>query len=387
MSIDIMLPALALIGDHFQITRDNDRQLIVGLYIVGLAIGQLIYGPLSDRFGRKGILVLGLGIYILGTIGALVAPSFGAFLAARMVQGIGSAGTRVIATAIVRDLFAGHHMARVMSFAMMVFIIVPVVAPTVGQGILLALAWHWIFALLLIVAVIDILWVIVRLPETRHVADRLPLTVRNISSSFALVLATRTTVGYTIASGFILASLMSYIMSAQQIFAEHYDLGKLFPLAFGSVAATMAVASFTNARLVGHLGMRRVSHGALSIFVLASATLVLLSLRGRPPLLAFWTVLAIIFYCFGLMQSNFTAIAMEPLGKVAGTASSLTGFYATASGAVMGTIIGLSFDGTTWPIAIGLLVLGVAAAVSVIAVEGLNGLFRQDLPERTGHHH
>lgn len=387
MSIDIMLPALPLIGEHFQIANANDRQLVVGLYIVGLAIGQLIYGPLSDRFGRKWILVLGLGIYTIGTIGAIWAPTFNAFLTARMVQGIGSAGTRVIATAIVRDLYSGHHMARVMSFAMAVFIIVPVIAPTIGQGILLVLPWRWIFVLLLAVALIDIAWTIMRLPETRRVEDRRPLTLRNLASAFGLVLTTRTTVGYTVASGFMLASLMSYIMSAQQIFAEHYELGKLFPLAFGSVAASMAVASFTNARLVGQLGMRRVSHGALIIFIAAGATLVFLSFLGRPPLLAYWAILTIIFYCFGLMQSNFTAIAMEPLGSVAGTASSLTGFYATASGAVFGTIIGLSFDGSTWPMAVGLLFLGLATAASVIAVEGFSGLFRRDVSEGGVSHH
>lgn len=381
MSIDIMLPALPLIGDHFGVENPNDRQLVVGLYICGLAIGQLIYGPLSDRFGRKWILILGLMIYTLGTIGAIFAPTFEVFLAARTVQGIGSAGTRVIATAIVRDLYSGHAMARVMSFAMMIFIIVPVVAPSVGQGILLFLPWRYIFGLLLVVAVIDILWTIVRLPETRRTEDRRPISLVNLGSAFWLVLSNKTCIGYTVASGFMLASLMSYIMSAQQIFVEYYSLGALFPLAFGSIAAAMAVASFTNARLVGQLGMRRVSHGALVVFVAAAGLLSMLSLLGRPPLLLAWVLLSIVFYCFGLMQSNFTAIAMEPLGKVAGTASSVTGFYATASGAVFGTLIGRAFDGTTAPLALGFLGLGVAAAIAVTAVEGLEGWFRRDLPE------
>lgn len=381
MSIDIMLPALPLISDHFGVANANDRQLVVGLYIAGLAVGQLIYGPLSDRFGRKWILILGLAIYSIGAVGALLAPTFGVFLAARMVQGIGSAGTRVIATAIVRDLYSGHDMARILSFAMMVFIIVPVVAPTVGQGILLVLPWRWIFGLLLVVAIIDIVWTAVRLPETRRVEDRRPISLANLKAAFWMVLSNRTCIGYTVASGFMLAGLMSYIMSAQQIFVEHFDLGTLFPIAFGSIAAAMAVASFTNARLVGQLGMRRVSHGALFIFVAAAGLLVALALLGRPPLALYWLLLSIVFYCFGLMQANFTAIAMEPLGKVAGTASSVTGFYATGSGAVFGTFIGRSFDGTTVPLAAGLLALGIAAILAITAVEGLAGLFRRDLPD------
>ena len=236
--------------------------------------------------------------------------------------------------------------------------------------------------MLLIVAIIDIIWTICPAAGNATAEDRRPISLVNLGAAFWLVLTNKTCIGYTVASGFMLASLMSYIMSAQQIFVEYYGLGKLFPFAFGSIAAAMAVASFTNTRLVGQLGMRRVSHGALVIFVGAAGLLVVLSLLGRPPLLLVWVLLSIVFYCFGLMQSNFTAIAMEPLGKVAGTASSVTGFYATASGAVFGTLIGRSFDGTTVPLAVGFLCLGVSAAIAVTAVEGVGGWFRRDLPDR-----
>jgi DHA1 family bicyclomycin/chloramphenicol resistance-like MFS transporter len=375
LSIDIMLPALPDIGHSFGIAEDNERQLVVTGYLVGLAFGQLIWGHLSDLLGRRVPLLAGLGIYVLGSVIALVAPTFLGLVIARACQGVGGAAGRTITTAIVRDTFSGRDMARTMSFVMMVFIIVPMLAPSVGQALLHVGNWRWAFGALLLVGVVAITWVAVRLPETwkPHAAGARPL---GIGASLKAVLSNRVTCGYGLAAGLMFGCLVAYISSAQQIFVDAYGLGDLFPLAFGAIASSMAIAAVTNALLVRRLGMRRLSHAAIAAFIVASGLLAGLCLIGQPPLMVFMALLAICFYLFSLMQSNFNSIAMQPMGHVAGMASSLLGAFVTGAGAVLGTIIGQSFDGTPLPLAVGFALLGICAFLVVIWVEGLRGLFR-----------
>lgn len=369
LSIDIMLVALPDIVRSYGVTGANDRQLVVTAYMLGFAIGQPFHGPLSDRFGRKPVMAVGLVIFAIGSLCAAVAPSFATLLAARALQGFGAAAPRIVAIAIVRDRFVGREMARVMSFAMMIFIIVPIIAPALGEGILHLGAWPWIFGVLFLAAVTAFAWSMLRLPESRPAEDRMPLSGVALGHAFGKVVGNRVTLGYTVAMGFMFGGLLSYVGSAQQIFVDVYKLGDLFPLAFGSIAAVMALASLTNARLVGRLGMRRVSHTALVAQVAACVVVAVLGFPEQPPLIALGAFMAVIFFCFGLIAPNFNAMAMEPLGHVAGMGSSFIGFYTTAAGAFVGWLIGQSFDGTVRPLTIGFAALGVLALLTVLATE------------------
>lgn len=377
LSIDIMLPALPEIGATFRIAADNDRQRVVIGYLGGLAAGQLLWGHVSDRLGRRTPLLIGLAFYVAGSIAALLAPAFEALILARVLQGFGGAAARTIGTAIVRDVFSGREMARTMSFVMMVFIIVPILAPTAGQGLLQIGTWRWSFAVLLGAGLVAMLWVALRLQETRPrtgtAASAPPLRV---FASLRAVLSETVTRGYGLAAGLMFGCLVAYISSAQQVFVDAYGVGKRFPLVFGAIAGSMAVAAFTNAQLVQRLGMRRLSHTALVAFIVVSCAMAALCFVGRPPLWQLMSLLALCFYLFALMQSNFNAIAMQPVGHVAGMASSLLGAFVTGAGVVLGGFIGRSFDGSPLPLAMGFATLGICAFLAVLSVEGWRGLFR-----------
>jgi DHA1 family bicyclomycin/chloramphenicol resistance-like MFS transporter len=369
LAIDIMLPALPEIVGAYGVAAPNDRQLVVTAYLVGFAAGQPFHGPLSDRFGRKPVLSVGLLIFAAGALMAIAAPSFAWMLAARALQGFGAAAPRVVAIAVIRDRFSGRDMSRVMSFVMMVFIIVPVLAPTLGEGIVRIGSWSWIFAALFLASALALGWAALRLPETRLPADRTPLSAGELGHALVQVIGCRKTFGYTAALGFMFGTLMAYIGSAQQIFVDVYGLGDLFPVMFGAVSSVVALASFTNSRLVGRLGMRRVSHLALLGFVAACVLIAAAGFPGRPPLAAFVAFLAVSFYCFGLVAPNFNALAMEPMGRIAGMASSFIGFYTTAAGAFFGWLVGQAFDDSIRPLTIGFAVLGVLTLASVLWTE------------------
>lgn len=369
LTVDIMLPALGQIGQELGLPGDNDRQLIITYYLVGFALGQVVWGPLSDRLGRKRPLYAGLAIYVLGSVATALADGSALMFAARAVQGLGAAAPRIIAIAIVRDRFAGREMARVMSFVMMVFIIMPIMAPAIGQGVMLFGPWRLIFAILLAVSLVILVWAWLRLPETHTPEKRQALGLRGLGSALRMIVTTRQTVGYALGFGFFLGVLMSYVGSAEQIFIDVYGLGTRFPLVFGAISSVMILASVINARLVGRLGMRRVSHSALLGFISVCAVMALLGYPEKPPLIVFCLFIASAFFCFGLIGPNFNAMAMEPAGKIAGTASSFIGFYTTGAGAFFGFLIGQSFDGTIRPLAIGFTLLGLGCLVTVLIVE------------------
>ena len=375
MSIDIMLPALPEIGASLGVLEHSKLPLVVTVFMFGMAIGQLIWGPLADRFGRRRPLLLGILLFAFATTVAMTTRDFSQILAARFLQGIGGSVGRIIVTAIVRDLFVGREMARVLSMVMMVFILVPILAPSVGQIILLVASWRWLFAVLLTAGVISLTWASLRLPETQP-----PLAPgacqRTLGQALRLVLSQRITFGYGIASGFVLGILVAYISSSQQVFGNAYGLGKLFPFAFGCVGCAIALASFTNARLVRRLGMRRLSHTALIAHLGLSSTLALLGTMIALPLWLALGGMAASFFFYGLILSNFNAIAMQPMGQTAGLAASLTGSYSTAAGALFGTLIAAKFDGTILPLFTGFALLGLCALLGVLAVEGRSGLCR-----------
>ncbi len=377
MSIDIMLPALPDIAASFGVADPNAAQLVVTDYLLGFAAGQLVFGPLADRFGRRAVLFAGLGLYALGAFACLVAGSFEVLLAARFAQGLACAAPRVIAVAVVRDVYGGRRMAQVMSFVMMVFIVVPVVAPSLGGAILLAAAWPAIFGLLFVLALALIAWTALRLPETRAPEHRLPLRARSVTDAFLAVLRSRPTLGYTIAGGVVLGALMGYIASAQQVYVEVYRLGAWFPLMFGAIALAQSAASFANSRLVMRLGMRRLSHIALAGFTATSAVhLVLVLAFGTLPLALFAGLLASTFFCFGFVMPNFNALAMEPMGRIAGTASSFVGATTTGLAATLGWAVGQHFAGTTVPLLAGFALYG-AVALAVVALTERGRLFSE----------
>lgn len=383
LSIDIMLPALPAISDHFALSGENDRQLVITAYLVGFGLGQPLHGPLSDRFGRKPVLMGGLMIFFIGAGLATWASDFTMLLMARLLQGIGGAAARVVSNAVVRDCYSGREMARVMSLVMSVFILVPIAAPALGAVILLVQEWQVIFGLLMIVAALTAAWVAIRLPETRDPADRSPMTAGNLALAAWLVVTNRITLGYTIATGFLFAVLMGYIGSAQQLFGEVYDMGELFPLMFGALAVAVAIAALTNARLVSRMGMRRLSHMALIVMVGLASAMALAGFPAKPPLPVLAAYLFASFFCFGLVMSNFNALAMEPLGHVAGMAASFIGFLTTLMGAFGGWLIGQSFDGTARPLAVGFLILS-ASALAVVLITERGRLMHPGHPEEQG---
>lgn len=371
LAIDIMLPGLQQIGASLGVENENHRQYVISAYLIGFAFAQLLYGPISDRFGRRTPMFVGLGIYVVSSLAAIFVPSFAALLALRFIQGIGSAAMRVITVSIVRDIFGGRAMAEVMSLIMMVFMVIPVMAPGIGQVVMLFGNWHLIFAFMAVVALMVWAWMYFRLPETLHEDDVRPFTVRSVLGGFRIVLTDRVALCYTLASTFIFGALFGFINSAQQIYVGIYGLGVWFPVAFAAVAAFMALSSFVNARLVGRFGMRKLSHGALMGFLTINTLWLALTLvwPGHLPFPIFIVLFALSMFQFGWIGSNFNSLAMEPLGHVAGTASSVLGFMGTAGGTVIGAIIGQSFNGTALPLVMGFFSLSIIGLIFVLIAE------------------
>ncbi|WP_442866467.1 multidrug effflux MFS transporter [Aminobacter sp. NyZ550] len=369
LAVDIMLPALQQIGAALNVESENHRQYVITAYFAGLALALLAYGPISDQFGRRKPLLFGLGIYVLAAFAAAFAPSFETLLLLRFVQGIGAASTRVIAVSVVRDRFGGRQMAEIMSLIFMVFMVVPVVAPAMGQIVMLFSEWHMIFIVMAVSALAITLWAAIRLPETMHPEDRRPLSVMSIARGFRTVLTTRMSLWYTLASMTIFGALFGFINSAQQVYVGLYGLGVWFPAVFAAIAGMMSVSSFLNSRLVVKFGMRKLSHGALIGFLLVSAIWLVWSLTGPVPFPAFIVLFALAMFQFGWIGSNFNSISMEPLGHIAGTASSVQGFMQTLGGGMIGAAIGQSFDGTTVPLAIGFCGVASIGLVMVLIAE------------------
>ncbi len=371
LAIDIMLPALQQIGASLGVESENHRQFVVSTYLLGFGAAQLFYGPLSDRFGRRLPLLIGLVIYICSALGIALVPSFAGLLVLRFVQGIGSAATRVITISIVRDIYGGRQMAEVMSLIMMVFMIVPVIAPGSGQIIMFFGSWHLIFVFIAVMAALISAWAYMRLPETLHPSNVRPFTVRSVMGGFKLVLTNRIALCYTLASTFIFGSLFGFINSAQQIYVGIYDLGVYFPFAFAGVAVFMSLSSFLNSRLVGRFGMRRLSHGALAGFVTVNTIWLGALLLGPHPMPFpfFIGFFGVAMFQFGWIGSNFNSLAMEPLGHVAGTASSVLGFMSTVGGALIGAGIGQAFNGTALPMVAGYFTVSIIGLIFVLIAE------------------
>jgi DHA1 family bicyclomycin/chloramphenicol resistance-like MFS transporter len=371
LAIDIMLPGLQQIGESLGVENPNHRQYVVSAYLFGFGFAQLFYGPISDRFGRRKPLLIGLGIYILSAVAVVFVPTFAGLLVLRFIQGLGSAATRVISVSIVRDVYGGRAMAEVMSLIMMVFMIIPVIAPGTGQLVLFFGNWHLIFAFIAAVGAIVTWWVAKRLPETLHPSDVRPFTPKSVIAGFVIVLTNRVALCYTLASTFIFGALFGFINSAEQVYVGIYELGPLFSVAFAFVALFMALSAFVNSRLVGRFGMRRLSHGALLGFISVTLLWLIVQIVGPQPMPfpLFLGFFALTMFQFGWIASNFNALAMEPLGHVAGTASSVLGFMGTVGGALIGAMIGQSFNGSATPMIAGFSGVSIIALVFVLLGE------------------
>src|SRR6476661_6784328 len=319
LAMDIMLPALPNIAATFDVTSANRPQMVLSVFLVGFGLGQFVMGPLSDRFGRRPVLLGGMTVYCIASLLAIAAPSFETLLLARALQGVCTSATRVIATSIVRDCYAGRRMA------MVIFIAVPIVAPAFGQAVLLLAQWRGIFVVLMLYGVVTLIWSALRMPETLAPANRRSLAAGQVLDAFRQTVTNRQTLGYALVAGGVLGSLFAYIFIAQQVFTGIYQLGHYFPLAFAGVAVGTAIAGFVNSRLVGRLGMRVISHAALIGYVVIAAIMLVAAKLQMVPLPLFMVLSVLLMFAFGLMISNFTALAMEPQGHIAGTAASLYG--------------------------------------------------------------
>ncbi len=369
LAIDSMLPAMPQIGQALGVASANQRQWILTAYLLGFGAAQIVYGSLADRFGRKPVLLVGLAIYVVFAAACAFATSFEMLLIARALCGVGAAATRVLSVSIVRDCYSGRQMAKVMSLSFIVFLGVPIIAPSVGQAILLVAPWPWVFGILSIFGSAVIVWAALKLPETLHPEDRTPLAVGPVLAAFKECLTNRVAVGYTLASTLVLGGLFGFLNSAQQVFVEVLGAGKLFTLIFAAIAGGIAVSSLVNSQIVGRFGMRMVSHVSLLGYIAFAVVHALVALSGHETLWTFSLLQAGMMFCFGMVMSNFGAIAMEPLGHLAGTAASVQGFITTIGGALFGFYIGQLFDGTTVPLTLGFAGFGIAGLIAVLITE------------------
>lgn len=368
LAIDTMLPALATIGHDLGVQHANDPQLIISSLFLGLACGQVLFGPLSDATGRKPLMYVGLGIFMLGSLIAMLAQDFSHMLVGRVLQGLGASAPRVLTIALVRDCYAGRAMAQVMSFTMSIFILVPMLAPSLGQGLLLLAGWRSIFTTFLVLALVAAAWFLLRMPETLPPDKRRPLTWQKFTQALREVLTTRASMLFTLATGMVFGAFLGYLSSAQQILQIQYGLGKHFPLYFALLALSIGAASLLNGRLVMRYGMHWLAQRAVLGFTLMSGLFLLVAYgtHGQPPLALLMAYFSLAFLSLGMLFGNLNALAMEPLGHIAGISASVIGSLSTLAAIPLGTLIGQSYDGTVLPLVTGFFALGLMASGLVL---------------------
>ncbi len=372
MSIDAMLPALSDIGADLGAPSDNANQLVVTVLFLGLAVGQFFYGPLSDSIGRKPAITLGYAVFFAGSLLSIFAVSFPMLLAGRLLQGLGMAAPRSVSLALIRDRFEGRAMAQVMSFISVVFILVPIIAPSFGQAILLVADWRAIFVALLVLGGVSLLWFLLRQPETLPAARRVPLSAARVGRGLREVLHNPVALGYTLMAGLVAGAFQGYLSSAQQIFQFQYELGALFPVIFAINAVAIGLASFTNGRLVMRYGMRALSRLALLTLCALSVAFcgIVLVTNGQPSLWLFMGYLMPTFFCVGLLFGNMNSLAMEPLGHIAGLGAAVVGSLSTLLATPLGMVVGQAYNGTVTPLVVGFAVLGLGALALMRWAEG-----------------
>lgn len=381
LSIDTMLPALTDIGRDLAITQDNDRQLIITVFFLGLAGGSLVYGPLSDHHGRKPVLLGAMALLLVATVLCTFAWSFPVLLIGRFLAGVCAASCRVIVLSVVRDCYKGDMMARIMSLIMFIFMIVPMIAPSLGSAVMLVAEWRWIFGALAFLVGALMLWVALRLPETLDPAHHIRFHPRELTQTFLRVVTNRNSIGYMLASGVMMGGLVGFLVSVQQIFFDVFHRPDMLPMGFALISAWMAGGNLLNGRLVHRFGARRMSQGAVIAVILLSAAHYGLARAEWETIWLFILLQGMTTLCFSFAGVNFSSIAMEPFARGAGFASSLQASLTTLISALLGGFVGAAFDGTTIPIALGFLSFG-AMTFAIIAWAERGRLFT-----RPGHGH
>lgn len=361
LAVDAMLPALPAIGEALDVNEENRRQLVISFYLFGFGAAQLVYGPLADRLGRRTIMTVSLGFYALFALACGLAGSFEWLLAARALQGAAAAGTRTLVVAVVRDRFEGAAMARVMSLVFIVFMLIPVLAPAYGQAVLLVASWRFIFIGLGLYALLALGWALLRLPETLHPQYRRSLAPAAVAEAVRITLANRASIGNTAALALVFGGFLGFLNSVQQIVFDVYGRPELVALVFACVAGPLALTSWLNSRLVERFGARRLAVGAIGLFAVLAAVHLLLAAVDVVTLPLFTAMMALTMACFGLIGANLGALAMAPLGAIAGTAAAAQGFLSTIGAALIGLAIGQAFDGTIVPMLAGLAACGFLA--------------------------
>jgi DHA1 family bicyclomycin/chloramphenicol resistance-like MFS transporter len=351
MGIDLMLPAFDDIREAYGLPEGSTETAnVITVFFLGLAVAQIVYGPLADRYGRKPVLYLGTAIYLAGAVGSALAPTFELLLVSRFVWGIGAAGSRVVATAIVRDRFEGAAMASAMSQIMAVFMLVPILAPTIGTGLIAVFPWRSVFWFCAVFAIVIVVWTL-RMRESLHPAHRRPLSVGASARGYVEVARTRVTSGYTIATIFLQGVFTTYLASSELIITEVFDRETQFPYIFGAVATLFAVGALLNGRIVRQVGIHRLVNQTYMVLIPISVLLVIVSVisGGQPNFWIYMPILAVALGSFMLLMPNLNTAAMTPVGHLAGTASALSGSVRMAGGAVLGTIASAQVTGsTTW---------------------------------------
>ena len=367
MAIDIVLPALPDIGRDLNAKHPNDPQLVVSILLLGMGIGQIFVGPLSDCFGRKPVIFIGFVIFTLGCLLSIFATRFWVMLAGRVLQGVGVGGSRTAIAALIRDQYGGRAMARIMSAVMAVFIVVPAIAPALGQLILLFTTWQFVFGVLMAQGLLALTWFVIRQPETLLPDRRLPVSIVRVTTAAVEVFKNRVSLGYTLALGFIFGALLAYLNCAQQIFQEVYALGRQFPFYMAILALAVGGASYVNSRIVMRYGMRHLSYRAiwLCMFAMTLFLTITLQMGGYSPLWLMLICFAMAFSSLGILFGNLNAIAMEPLGHIAGVAAAVIGSLTNFVSVPLAIAIGRLYNGTTLPLAIGFVLLSILTLVAM----------------------
>ncbi|MXP11201.1 multidrug effflux MFS transporter [Pseudoblastomonas halimionae] len=367
--IDAILPALESVAVDLGATG-NSRQYVVGAYLLAAGIGTLVPGAFADRYGRRPVLFTALAAYIVFSIACTLATSFEMLVILRAIQGFSAAGIIALPPAIIRDRVGGDKMARMMSLIFVIFLLVPAVAPSIGQGILLLAGdWRFIFGGMAFAGVLMTAWVYIRLPETLHEEDRQPIIVRQIARNMTHAVTLRETIGYTLGSALVFGGLFGFINSSQQLIGEAFGAGDKFPMIFAICAGCMAIANWSNSRIVERYGARRVSHVALFLFIAVAAAQAWFASQPDETLWTFVPLMAANMSLLGFIGANFGSIALQPFRHIAGAASSAQGFLRMTSGAALGAAIGQAYDGTARPLAIALLATAVISLAFVLFSE------------------
>lgn len=375
LGVDAMLPALPAIGRELHVADPNAPQFVIVVYLFGMGVGQLLHGPASDHFGRRRVMLTALGVYAVSNLAVAVANSFALLLAARFVGAAAVAATRVVTIAMVRDCYSGRPMARVMSLSAMVFMLAPVLAPTLGQGVLAFGSWRLIFGIIVVVTLMVMAWFAIRLPETLDPANRAPFSFARAGRSAAQTLGDRWSLGYMLAATAMQGALFGYITSVQQIVGVTFGAAPLLNWVFALAAGAMILANLVNSRLVMRVGSRILSQIALIVMIAASALALLLDIGGDESLWRFVAMQAVVSGCFSLANSNFSSLAMTNMGAMAGTASSLQGFVIVTGGSLLGGAIGQAYAGTALPLHAGFLAAA-TVALAIVAITERGRLFR-----------